>query len=110
MSVCPGIDDFSATRDPAGHFNAQSLDGLMGWFGLAGRLPMLGLLLLAYALAWQRKVGPYLASLIVMATFLNFNTVLFSQYMIWTIPLIPLAACDLWDAARSVTNSATTSG
>jgi hypothetical protein len=101
---------FSATRDPADHFKALSLDGLMGWLGLAGRLPMLGMLLLAYALAWQRKVGPYLACLIVMATFLEFNSVLFRQYMIWIIPLIPLAACDLWDARRSNTSPAATTG
>ena len=58
---------------------------------------MLGLLFLAYALVWRRKFGRYLAGLIVMTVFLIFNTVLFRQYMIWTTPLVLLAACDSWD-------------
>ncbi len=91
---------FSATRNPADHFNVASLDGLMGWLGWPGRLPMFALLLLSYALAWRRKVGLYMGSLIVMAIFVDFNTVLFRQYLAWIVPLIPLVMCDLWDVAK----------
>lgn len=91
---------FSITRNPVDHFNVASLDGLMGWLGWPGRLPMGILLALAYALAGRHKVGPYTASLLVMATFVNFNTVLFRQYLAWIVPLIPLVMCDFWDAAE----------
>ncbi len=91
---------FSVTRNPADHFNVASLDGLMGWLGWPGRLPMFALLVLGYALAWRRKVGLYTGSLVVMAIFVNFNTVLFRQYLAWIVPLIPPVMCDLWDAAK----------
>jgi hypothetical protein len=35
-----------------------------------------------------------------MVTFVDFNTVLFRQYLAWIAPLIPLVMCDLWDAAE----------
>lgn len=91
---------FSVTRNPADHFNVASLDGLMGWLGWPGRLPMFALLVLGYALAWRRKVGLYTGSLVVMAIFVNFNTVLFRQYLAWIVPLIPPVMCDLWDASK----------
>jgi len=90
---------FSATRNPGDHFGAASADGLMGWVGLPAKLPMLGLLALAYGLAWRRKIGMYVATLLVVASFLDFNSVLFLQYLAWLVPLIPLAMCDVWDAA-----------
>ncbi|MCU0501408.1 MAG: hypothetical protein MUC51_06520 [Anaerolineae bacterium] len=90
---------FSATRNPVDHFSTPSLDGQMGWLGLPARLPMLVMLLAVYGLAWRRKIGIFVASLFAMSTFVDFNSVLFRQYLAWLVPLIPLVMLDLWDNA-----------
>ncbi len=90
---------FSVTREPADDLRLASLDAWMGWLGWPGRLPMFALLVLTYVLAWRRKVGLYTGPLLVMATFVSFNTVFFRQYVAWIVPLLPLVLCDLWDAA-----------
>lgn len=87
---------FSATRNPVDHFSAPSLDGLFGWLGLPAKVPMLVLLLGVYGLAWRRKLGIYTASLFTMSVFVDFNSVLFRQYLAWIVPLVPLAMLDLW--------------
>jgi hypothetical protein len=92
---------FSVTRIPMDHFGTVSIDGLLGWPGAVGKLPMLVLMLLVTILAWRGRIGPYTGALLVMATFVNFNAVLFTQYLVWVVPFIPLVICDLWDAARA---------
>jgi uncharacterized membrane protein len=86
---------FSATRLPADHFNVPSADALVGWVGLTARLPMLGLMAAAFWLAWRGMIGRWVAALLVMAVFVDFNTVLFRQYLAWIIPFLPLAALEL---------------
>jgi hypothetical protein len=85
---------FSATRLPADHFAAPSLDGLMGWLGIPAKVPMLLLMVLALWLAWRAKIGPFTAALLVMASFVDFNSVLFRQYLAWIVPLLPLAVLE----------------
>ena len=94
---------FEAVRSPSDHFGAISVGALMGWDGLLGRLPMFAVMLLATALAWRKQIGPYLATLFIMATFIDYNSVLFPQYMVWVVPLIPLVMCDLWEAVQTKT-------
>jgi uncharacterized membrane protein len=93
---------FSATREGASHFAGASMDGWLGWVGIPAKLPMLGLMALTCGLAGQRRIGTYVATLLIMAIFLDFNSVLFVQYMAWIVPLIPLVACDLADERRGV--------
>lgn len=82
---------FSATRAAAAHFvGAPSLDTLAGIQGPLARLPMAGMLALAYALLWQRRISLLLAALLAMTFFIDFNSVLFRQYMLWTTPLLIL--------------------
>jgi hypothetical protein len=83
---------FSATRDPAAAFRAFSLDTLLGVNGIPGKLLMLALLGLVYWLAWKWSAGRYLAALLVLAVFVFFNSVLFTSYLVWLVPLIPLTA------------------
>ena len=92
---------FEAVRSPSDHFGTISVGALMGWSGLLGRLPMFAVMLLATALAWRRRIGPYIATLFVLATFIDYNSVLFPQYMVWVVPFIPLVMCDLWDAVQA---------
>jgi hypothetical protein len=49
---------------------------------------------LVYWVTWKRDVRLYLPALLVMAVFVFFNTVMFTSYMVWIIPLIPLVARD----------------
>ena len=83
---------FSASRDPAAVFEAYSLDALLGVSGMYSKIPMLVLMALVYWLVWTGKTGRYLPALLVMAVFVFFNSVLFTSYMVWIVPLILLTA------------------
>jgi hypothetical protein len=82
----------SATRNAESHFGIPSIDTLIGFTGIAAKLPMLGLMLVVYWLVWERKINEFVAALFIMAVFVDFNSVLFRQYMTWVVPLIPLGA------------------
>jgi len=86
---------FNALRNPADHFGAASFDALIGWVGLPAKTPMVALMCFVFVLARQRYIGRWLATLLVMATFLDFSSVLFRQYFVWEAPFIPLAVLDL---------------
>lgn len=92
---------FSATRDPSVAFEVYSLDTLLGIFGLRGKLFMLALLALLYWAAGKEKIGAYTAALLVMGVFVFFNSVMFTSYLIWLVPLMTLAAVDLLNRSRS---------
>jgi uncharacterized membrane protein len=95
---------FSATRDPVSDFPSKSFDAALGLSGLVAKAPMLGLMALVYvafALA-PKRVGLATAALLVMSTFIDFNSVLFQQYMVWTVPLLPFA----WFEARAALQGA----
>jgi hypothetical protein len=89
---------FSATRFPGTHTNlaVNSLDALLGWEGLAARIPM-GLLLLAvYWFAyWDAAKRRYLQGVFIFVIFVSFNAVLFNQYFTWLISLVPLLVGDI---------------
>jgi hypothetical protein len=85
---------FSVTRAFDASYAEPSVDVLLGWTGFPARLPMLGLMVLVYWIAWRRKIGMYTSVLFVMATFIAFSTVLFRQYLSWVVPFIPLVVCD----------------
>lgn len=85
---------FSLSRQPMASGDVFSLDALLGWSGWAARLPMLGLILLTYAFVWRGGLGPYVSSLLVMATVTFFNSVFFTSYMVWVVPFVPLACIE----------------
>ncbi|MEM9806211.1 MAG: hypothetical protein AAF959_13100 [Cyanobacteria bacterium P01_D01_bin.56] len=88
---------FSATRSASNHIDkAPSLDAIFSkdypWIvGFRAKLPMLTLMGLLYLSFLTEKVGLFLTSAIVMATFVYFNSVLFLQYFIWPLSLVPFA-------------------
>jgi uncharacterized membrane protein len=100
---------FSMTRLPANEVNVADLAWLTGWTGLAARLPMLALLVLLYVLVCRRQIGRHLAVLLTFAVFLDFNSVLFPQYMCWLVPFVPLSVLD-WTAGRPTAASEVTAG
>jgi uncharacterized membrane protein len=85
---------FSATRDADSHVRALSFDTQLGLTGLAARLPMLLLIALVLVAAARGEIGRYLAVVLVLATFLDFNTVFFLQYVAWIVPFLVLATLD----------------
>jgi hypothetical protein len=44
-----------------------------------------------YFVSWQKSVGRYGAAMLVMSVFIAFNSVLFTHYPVWLMPLLPLA-------------------
>lgn len=85
---------FSATRDPQSHITALSLPAKIGLAGLPGRLPMLLLMGLVLWAAARGEIGRYLAVLLLLVTFVDFNAVFYFQYMAWLVPFLVLAALD----------------
>ncbi len=49
---------------------------------------------LIYLSTLRRQLGIYTSSLLTMSVFIDFNSVLFLQYMCWAVPFIPLCVCD----------------
>ncbi len=84
----------SATRVAESHFGVPAIDTVLRLSGLPAKLPMLGLLFIIYLLNWRGKISPFVSGLFVMAVFVDYNSVLFRQYMTWIVPLIPLATAD----------------
>ena len=86
---------FSATRLPDSHIKAVSLDALIQvnyptFVGIKAKLPMLFLMSIIFISSARRQIGIYTSVLLMMAVFINFNSVLFLQYFSWIVPFIPL--------------------
>lgn len=86
---------FSATRFSMGHFEAISLETIFGLYGIPAKIPMFFLFGLIYTISLRQKLPPYTSVFLIMITFILFNSVLFNQYMVWFIPLIPLMIGEL---------------
>ena len=91
---------FSATRTALNHFGAESIDVIFNVSGLLARIPFLVMLFGVYFTAWQKSVGRYGAAMLVMGIFLAFNSVLFTHYPAWLMPLLPLAASEWVNSSR----------
>src|SRR5262245_8911594 len=85
---------FSATRNPDSHVAAISIDAKLGLFGPAARLPMLLVMSVVLLATARGEAGRYLSVLLILATFVDFNTVFYVQYMAWVVPLVVLASLD----------------
>ncbi len=92
---------FSATRLGDSHIDrAPSIDVILfkdyPWLvGLKAKLLMLLLMGLSYLSFLKERVGIFAASAMTMMAFLYFNSVLFLQYFVWPLCLIPFAFSEL---------------
>ncbi len=91
----------SATRIAESHFGIPAVDALLELSGFSAKLPMLGLMAIIYYAIWHKKIGPFVSALLVMVVFVDFNSVLFRQYMAWVVPLIPLAVLEYNDFGKN---------
>ncbi|MGB3294639.1 MAG: hypothetical protein WBB01_16775 [Phormidesmis sp.] len=88
---------FSATRSGSSHIDAApSVDVVFSkdypWLaGLKAKMLMLFLMGLLYLSFLKEKAGIFVSSIMIMMTFLHFNSVLFLQYFLWPLCLMPFA-------------------
>jgi len=83
---------FPLTRDPVG---ARSAELAFQLPSILFKLPFFVMLAGIYWLAFRNQISKYGALLLVMISFLAFNSVFFTRYFCWAMPLIPLA-CLPW--------------
>jgi hypothetical protein len=91
---------FSATRFATNHFKVASLDELLvesmpSFVGITAKLPMFFLMALIYLAALRYRLSRYAAALLILSIFVDYNSVLFRQYMAWLVPFVPLAAASV---------------
>jgi len=86
---------FSATRSGLNHFGAESIDVILGLNGWAARIPFLLMLCGIYLATFRSALGRYGAAMLVMAVFIAFNSILFTHYPTWLMPLLPMAAGEM---------------
>ncbi len=94
---------FSATRNPADHFGVPSADSLLGWVGLPAKIPLLTGLGMIFLLAWRRMISLFTAVFLSFALLVDFNSVLFRQYLVWPAATLALAASDWMKRDKSPT-------
>lgn len=88
------LTDSQSLADPRVILNLPSVDTLLNLRGLPARAIMGSVLLLVYASYLRRRIGFFTAVSFVMCIFLGFNTVVFLQYSVWPVPLLPLMLFD----------------
>lgn len=87
---------FSVTRSQWQHLPvAKSFDMLLGLSSFPARIPMLLMMALIYAAAWRKKLRIHLSAMLIMATFVCFNSILFNQYMPWFVIFLPLTVIEM---------------
>jgi hypothetical protein len=90
---------FSTTRQSTRYLKTYTVDSYLQTLfpALSGtliRLPALALMLLAYGYALRHRPGMYTCAFLALSIFVNFNPVLFNQYLAWVIPCIALVISD----------------
>ena len=92
---------FSATRLGMSHIgNAPSVDVVFSqeftWIvGLKAKLLMLFLMGMIYLSFFKEKVSMFVSCTMIMMVFVYFNSVLFLQYFLWPLCLIPFALVEM---------------
>jgi len=71
----------SATRISESHFGAPAIDTLLTLSGIPAKIPMLVMMALIFLAAWKKKINIYAAAFFMLIIFVDFNSVLFRQYM-----------------------------
>ncbi len=100
----------SAIRISESHFGAPAIDTLLGLSGIPAKLPMLAMMGLIFLAAWAKKIKVFTAAFLILLIFVDFNSVLFRQYMTWVFPVLPLAICETMLTPNKVSNDLTTRG
>jgi uncharacterized membrane protein len=84
---------FSVTR--YSNFNTGLGRRLIGNGGIASRIPMILVLGMVYYLVWQKNLRPYTSAALSMFVFVALTPVLFPQYLIWVLALVPFTFGDI---------------
>jgi uncharacterized membrane protein len=81
----------SLSRAPASLDNLYTVSAFMKWTGFTGSLPLMLLMVLAFAISIKYRLGPFKAALITLLVYVGFNLAFFPSNFIWVIPLLPLS-------------------
>ena len=88
---------FSFTREPTLALKAIDLSNYLQLTGAASRIPLIIVMSIIFIVAWRFKLPKYLLAFLVMVAFTEFNPVSISQYMVWTMALLPFVVFELYD-------------
>jgi len=77
------------------HGFAPSIDAWLGVSNVSRSAIMIFLVAIVYVAAWRRGVGLIGGTLMILAIMIAFTHVLYNQYLVWFIPLIPLAVAEI---------------
>lgn len=85
---------FSVTRDSEANLGAPSIDSILQIKGVVSMAFMAMVMLFVYMSTWRHRLSLASASLLILISFLAFNSVTFNQYFLWAMPFVPLAISD----------------
>jgi len=93
---------FSVTRNQWQHPpTAFSLDMLLNLTGFPARIPMILIMAVVFFIAWKQKMKIGMASMLVMATFVGLNSIIFNQYLPWFFIFLPLSVFEILKGERT---------
>ncbi len=70
---------------------APSYDMLIRMNGLPAKFLLFGLMILVYRCMYRRFASPFTLALMILFIFSDFHSVFFPQYIVWSLPFVPLA-------------------
>jgi len=95
---------FSLTRNPGG-LKLESIDQMLELVGLPAKLPLIVSLTFVYWLYWKDKFTLAQGVLLSFLCFITFNSVVFKQYLPWSVAFLGLALADFVTAKDNKQNT-----
>lgn len=89
---------FSVTRTSQQTLNAMDISRYLGLEPLFARIPLILVLLLVYVCAWRFELPKFLSIFLALLAFTEFNPVIFAQYLMWPMAVLPFVIYELYDA------------
>ena len=96
---------FSLTRLPDTSFKASSFDAYlspnrMALVGVLLKLPIVLMILVVLIVVNRGHISMKIGAFLIMSVFIDFNAVLFDQYLVWNVPLMLIALHDFLEMMR----------
>lgn len=100
---------FSLTRLPESSFQSSSLDAYISpdriaIMGVLLKIPILLMIFVVLIVTNRGHISMKISAFLIMTVFLDFNAVLFDQYMVWNVPLMLFAVLEFIEKLKSTNN------